>query len=396
MAISFVFDGAAKTIQITALATDYVNNSLTFSAQNIYSAWKDWCINGDGLQYPPAFDTLGGDPIDAVTSVGDYYFMRTDLGWRGLPPAQDNTILVLQGNLYPRVPGDLVMEPLPAFTTTLIMQTSSLTQTVITGGTTVSGGLTTQEHDKLLSLDTAKLGYISGEVYCDTNLAVNGDGTQGSPFNNINDAKSYAELNNIRDIILTGNVVMPSSMNNITIKGVGLPIIDLNGQDANGSKFTQCQLKGTYTNSIIAQECVLLNGLTLNGFFDRCALDGDLVCPDLSKTLMSDCKSNIPGLARPTISMSGVASKELGARGYHGGLTISNCTNVGNNVTVEMAEGSLTFDSTNVAGTMIARGLCKFVDESAGATVVDETIAQGTFDQLSSDIAKVVYGANLL
>jgi len=161
MAIAFVFDGANRTIQITADNTDYVNNTLTFSAQTIYSAWKDWCKDGDGLQYPLAFDTLGGDPITDTTLVGDYYFIRTDLSWRILPPAKDNAVLVLQGNLYPRVPGDAVMEPLPSYTTTLIMQTSSLTQTVITGGT---GGLTVEQADKLMKTATKSDVYNASQI----------------------------------------------------------------------------------------------------------------------------------------------------------------------------------------------------------------------------------------
>ena len=148
--ITFVFNGGARTIQVNADDDDYVNNSLTFSAQDIYSAWKNWCRDGDGLQYPPAFDTLGGDPISSTTTVGDYYFLRTDKGWKGLPPAKNNTVLYIQGNLYPRVPGDTVMQSLDDYTTTLVMVTSSLTQTVRVGS-----GLSGEEHDKLMEVPTA-------------------------------------------------------------------------------------------------------------------------------------------------------------------------------------------------------------------------------------------------
>jgi len=380
MAISFVFDGVARTIQIAADDTDYVNNSLTFTAQQVYSAWKEWCKNGDGLQYLPAFDTLGGDPITATTLVGDYYFMRTDNGWKGLPPAKDNVIIFLQGNLYPRVPGDTVMDPLPSYTTTLIMQTSSLTQTVVISGTTQAVDV---QDANIVSVNgvavanvedfKADVSHLNSEVYCNTESLVNGDGSQRNPFNSINDAKDYAELNNIRNIVLTGDAIIPANMKNMTIRGIGLPKIDLNGQDIKGSHFHHVQLKGTYIDFIMAQECVLLEGLNLNGFFEKCALDGNLECPDLVKTLMMDCYSNIPGLDRPTISMNGGSTSQLGVRGYHGGLTILNSTSANNHVTIEMAEGSLTFDSTNTNGILVARGLCKFVDETNGATVINET-----------------------
>ena len=316
------------------------------------------------------------------------------------------------------------MDPLPNYTTTLIMQTSSLTQTVVTSGTSTTGtvnanivsvnGTPTTNIDDFKSnvstivediLNTdihlhnlpntigesiAKINNLSGEVYCNTELLVNGDGSQRYPFNNINDAKDYAENNNIRNIVLTGDAVIPNNMKNMTIKSLSLSKIDLNGQDVKNSQFYRCQLKGTYMNTIIAQECILMDGFYLNGFFDKCALDGNLVCIDSSKTLMTNCYSNIPGLDRPTISMNGGNISQLGVRGYHGGLTIKNCTSVNNHVTVEMAEGSLTFDNTNTAGIMVARGLCKFVDETTGVVVTNETLSQENFNTLQIGVDELL------
>ena len=222
--------------------------------------------------------------------------------------------------------------------------------------------------------DLEKLGYLHGEVYVNTELTANGDGTQSYPFNNINDAKNYAETHGIRNIVVIGDIALPGNMKNMTIKGIGLPIVDLNGQDIKNSQFCNVQLKGTFIDSIIANHCILLDGLMLNGVYNTCALDGDLVCSDQAIVLLQNCYSNIPGLGRPTISMNGGNLSEVGIRGYHGGLTIKDSTNDGNKVTAEMAEGSLTFDSSNTAGEMVARGLCKFVNETTGANVVDETV----------------------
>ena len=156
MAISYEFNGTNKTISVIALDTDYINNVLTISAKDVYSAWKQWCKNDVGLQYLQAFDTLGGDPIDNYTSVGDYYFLRTDNGWSIVPPNKDNTVLVVQGNLYPRIPGDHILTPIPNITTTFILQTSSLTQTITTGSGVVDANIIAVNSSPVSNIDEFK------------------------------------------------------------------------------------------------------------------------------------------------------------------------------------------------------------------------------------------------
>ena len=94
----------------------------------------------------------------------------------------------------------------------------------------------------------------------------------------------------------------------------------------------------------------------------------------LSFFFLKFCASVIPGTGRPTISMNGLGSSNLSVRKNSGGMTISDCNNVNDLVTVEVSEGSLTFDSSCTAVEMVARGVCKFINDSAGATVYDEVI----------------------
>ena len=72
-------------------------------AAEIYSDWKRWFISDEGAKFHPAFDVVGGDPIDIA--LGDYLdgflFFRNDLGWR-IKPAEQNGSWDIQGNLYPR------------------------------------------------------------------------------------------------------------------------------------------------------------------------------------------------------------------------------------------------------------------------------------------------------
>ncbi len=150
----FTFDGDTKEISLNLLEIPSTldsngDNVYTYSAQRLYSEWKDWLITDDNSKYPIAFDTIGGEPISGTINVGDYYFMRTDNGWIGVAPSTENNTVIVEGNLFPRVPEQNIMKVIPdtGFSTTFIQQTSSLTQTsVITSGS----ALTTEQDDKLM------------------------------------------------------------------------------------------------------------------------------------------------------------------------------------------------------------------------------------------------------
>ena len=85
--------------------------------------------------------------------------------------------------------------------------------------------------------------------------------------------------------------------------------------------------------------------------------------------------SAIAGLGRPTISMNATGACKLSVRKNSGGLTVKHCNSALDEVTIELSEGSLTFDNTNdlqFDGQMVARGIGKFVDETTGFAVADE------------------------
>jgi hypothetical protein len=133
MGHKFEFDGEDRLIYGKEDAV--VDGVFSFTVEEIYSEWKDWVHSGDGALFPPAFRVLGGDPIGGGISVGVYLFMRTDLGWKGVPPLVQNVMVEIVGNFYPEVPGDSVMVINEGFTTTLMLRNSNLSQRVeVPGG----------------------------------------------------------------------------------------------------------------------------------------------------------------------------------------------------------------------------------------------------------------------
>lgn len=102
---------------------------------DLYSDWKEWYKTGTNSKYPLAFDTTGGDPATATKSVGAYFFLRNDNGWR-IRPAEEDAEVVILGNLYGRDPAlPIFTQTLGAFTVLVTVErsTDSLIQTVISG-----------------------------------------------------------------------------------------------------------------------------------------------------------------------------------------------------------------------------------------------------------------------
>lgn len=361
-----VFDGQLKHILVSEGVT-----TLNIEA-DVYSAWKEWTL-GVGSNYDSAIRTIGGDPTTAGNFAGDLYFLIN--GWKLLI---DITKVKVSGVLFSDDFDTAYYnyDVVPVFPA----EVSSIVNKVSTGGGSDPAVIADAVWDELVSGHTNittfgglvnETKFLRKAIYLDVDLVANGDGSQRSPFNNLTSAIDAAELEGIRELYLTGDVELNRNLKNFTVIGVGKPEIDANGQDLKNTNFELCKLKGEFTNSIVAQNCTLLDGAFLNGFYQDCALDGDMTCISGGEVFMSNPASSVAGTGRPTISMSGAL---LSMRGYNGGLTISDCNTVTDRVTVDMSSGSLTFDASCTAGVMVARGVTSFVDSTAGATVVNETI----------------------
>ena len=230
-----------------------------------------------------------------------------------------------------------------------------------------------------------RIDYIPAKVFVDTDALVPGDGSQHFPFDNVNAGKDFAEANGIRDVVVAGDIVVPSNLKNMTIWGVGLPTINFNGNDVKNTRISECVLSGGYTSNIIAERCILADGFEIAGFFDRCSVKGEMIARSNVKTTLVDCLSDVTGVGRASLNMNSGIASNVGVRGWRGGLDVTHADHVNDIVTVEVAQGSFRFTDTCTAGEMVARGTCKFVDETTGATVYDETTWQDT-----------VYDANVI
>jgi hypothetical protein len=103
------------------------------TAIEIYSRWKEWVKLGNA-NFLEAFRLVGGDPLGGGLSAGSYYFLQNPYGWR-IKPAETDGPSTITGNLFAEDAGiALFLGTLGNFNTSIRLQTSSLTQTVATGG----------------------------------------------------------------------------------------------------------------------------------------------------------------------------------------------------------------------------------------------------------------------
>lgn len=350
----------------------------TFQAENdLYSDWKEIVIadsTGQAAGAPPAFlesnarvaggragGSVGGNPIGGSQQIAPYFFLNNIDGWRLRPPEEDGETSI-EGNLFPLDPDTpFVIPTVGTFTQLLRLVVSP--QAIVD---TVDAGLTVEESLQLTRIHDQ----VEREIYVDTDIgSPDGDGSQQAPFNTFAAAASLAESIGIRNIAIMGDSTLDRALPKFSFRGVGNPILSLAGNNVNQSHFSHLTLSGIQNGTIEADLCSLANNMTgLDGQYRGCGLLGDLTIANNGKVIMSDPFSEIPGLGRPTIDLGGGPST-LALRRYSGGLTVEGMTHASNEVTIELAAGKITLDSSCVTGDFTLRGVGQFTDSSAGTTV---------------------------
>ena len=142
------FDAVNKLIIVTQEA---VNGIISLDAQrDFYSYGKEqWQDSLNGFPFP--LYTIGGEPIAGDLSVGAYFFLDTVSGWRIRPYESDHEFR-LSGNLYSIDPNIPMFTPtLGAFSVSIFVERSSLTQMLTVEGGNGESVWTTAEKNLILS-----------------------------------------------------------------------------------------------------------------------------------------------------------------------------------------------------------------------------------------------------
>ncbi len=157
-------DGPNKVISLDA-------TTFAYSAEEIYSRWKDWVLLSDNAKFLEAFRIVGGDDLGGGAKAPAFIFLRNDYGWR-LKKPEATIDVTINGNLLPEDSNTaLTSEPVGAFNPTITFNRQNVTQ-IDTGSLAASvwsyaleGTETAAEMMRIMRSAVAGVSTISGTVY---------------------------------------------------------------------------------------------------------------------------------------------------------------------------------------------------------------------------------------
>lgn len=196
-------------------------------------------------------------------------------------------------------------------------------------------------------------------------------GTQGDPVDNIADALTIAQANNLDTFEVRGSVTLAQAFQGFTFRGrdPDVDVVDLGGQDVDGSSFERIGVTGTQGGGSIGRifECNVDNLSGANGTAIRTLLRGTITPAAGGEFNMFEAVAEAPGA---TFDMS-AGGATLGSALFNGIATVANLAT--GTVTLAFATGLVTLDATCTGGTITLAGEAEVTDNSGGSTVVDLT-----------------------
>ena len=349
MADIVTFDG--DNLRIVEIAAGAENE---LDVIEIYSEWKEWLATNSNAAYPPAFETVGGDPISPTQDLGTTYFLIN--GWK-IRPAELDHKLILVGNIFPEGgEGSVFVSTLGAFTVNTETRVSNLVDS---------------------SIARLDLTQLLQEVYIDPINGTSGTGesvgTPTNPVDNVTDARTIADRDNLQAYAIRGAITITADHENWSFRGISAvfgDIITLNGASVDGSKFEEMTITGTMTGEIEANYCLIEILTGLDGMYRHCGLDdSNLVTASDVELVFDTCYSKVAGSLTPILGLA--ANTVVNIRNYSGGITLEDAT-AGNIVSVDLDPGHLILDASCTGGTILVRGTGRLTDNSAGSTIVDD------------------------
>lgn len=323
---------------------------------DLYSDWKEWVKLTGNAKYPPAFRSIGGDPLTPGINAGAYYFIRNDLGWR-IKPAEEDSTISLVGNLAPNDAATPIFEPTTGAFTVAILGLQPVTQSVET--------ILTQQQSAS----------YNGKVAIDTVSGTSGTtwptGTATQPVNNLADAITIATAEGIESFTLKGSITLTQAFTQWRFEGLSTSdnsVVQLNSQSVNDSYFEGCDIQGAGSGSVDVFRCHINNVSGVSGHFRHCGLENNITLGGDASFVK--CYSDVAGDTKPWIDMNGGAYA-VGIRGWTGGLDYRGSSSALAATSID-SEGSmrLLLDSSNTNGAIVVGGEHIITDNSgAGCTV---------------------------
>lgn len=228
-------------------------------------------------------------------------------------------------------------------------------------------------------------------VYIDTNLPTSGTvldwGTATKPVNNIVDAFTIAERENVTTFKFRGDLILDRNYSEYTFRGLGSEAdntVNFNGKTVNRALFENTEISGTMNGKIECVECEVESVIGFNGVLRGCGFKNGLQLADNADVVADNCYSHVPGTNTPTIDAG--ANVNLNLRHYSGGIKIENFTDgcVG---TIDLDSGHVVIDDTSIGGIIVARGVGHITEQGGhGVALTTDGLVEGKDVSLSRKI----------
>jgi hypothetical protein len=349
---------------------------------DLYSEWKEWSLLSDNLKFPPAFRSVGGDPLTPGIDLGATFFLNNADGWR-IKPAESSETYSVIGNLAPEDSSLPLTVPTDGAFTVLINGLQPVTQNV--------GALLIQQQEALyagaVTIDTL------GGGSAGTTFPI---GTLSEPVNNLADAITIANNIGVRAFNLIGTITLTQTFMFWKFKGLaGVAEVDLNSQDVSGTVFEGVGLSGDLPP--LSQRVVLLDGRVspagitdFKGAIANSVFDSGITLA-AGSTIIANCVSNIAGNMRPVFNCQGNAVT-LSVRKWSGGFELTNFSDVSSVASIDLESGTVDFDSTCSNGSMVLRGVGTLINDSTGTFTLTK---DGFVDGLDVKLIKALDAGNV-
>ncbi len=238
-----------------------------------------------------------------------------------------------------------------------------------------AGGATVVDETIFTRVDETH-GQIIRSVFLNGAAVSNGNGYQGSPFNNFPDAIGALDDRNLTHIEILGNVTLDRNIDGYTITGENLPIFDMNNFSIGSTNFIKMVLTGTQNGGYpFLETCGMQNATGVNGQSNVIALGGSIKVADGCNVLFN----NVTPIAANSDIEVDFVNATTGAVDFenaHGDFIVKNMTSPTDIFEINFLSGKITIDASCTAGTIIMNGTADWLNPeySGGATIENRLI----------------------
>lgn len=219
-------------------------------------------------------------------------------------------------------------------------------------------------------------GQVIRSVFLKGTAVTNGNGYQGSPFNNFPDAIGALDDRNLTHIEILGDVTLDRNIDGYTITGENLPLFDMNNFSVGGTNFIKMVLSGTQNGGYpFLETCGVQNATGVNGQASEIALGGSIKVADGCNILFNNV-TPITANSDIEVDFVNATTGAVDFENAHGDYIVKNMTSPTDIFEINFLSGKITIDNSCTAGTIIMNGTADWLNPeySGGATIENRLI----------------------